>query len=428
MQRNQRLKILSFHCVTMMIDMNVLSKTLSVILARIRHTTLTALVGLQLHYIRESGLCPDGVKFHAMAVQPLADLDKTQAGRHAEAPSSTSPHSDDIVSFSWHDPGLFIEFTKHGDPFHDQPEVVTELGTIEKLEHQSILTRGRLALYAREVFKHQHRTHILQLLILGNHARFIRWDRAGASVSGKFDYSVDPHPLELFLRVYGRMSEVERGWDRTVSVATAEECTRFENACKAWTLLLPANKELREAWESNPATNTVVALDSSWPTYKVTLDPTASKEGVEDALIIKGPFHTLRGQVVGQGTRRYLAYSTKWSMLSIFKDGWRCDDNIHFAEATAYDTFKKSIVIGNVVPRALACGDVVGNVTRTNELVASKSVQMLGNMRYKTVVTKHSLRQHRIVQEVACAVECLRSIKDMISVIRHCHLSTYRSG
>ncbi|KAI0752279.1 hypothetical protein BC629DRAFT_1256541, partial [Irpex lacteus] len=52
--------------------------------------------------------------------------------------------------------------------------------------------RGRLASYAEQTFSHQHRTHLFQLLVLGNEIRFIRWDRAGASVSGKFNYVEDP--------------------------------------------------------------------------------------------------------------------------------------------------------------------------------------------------------------------------------------------
>lgn len=337
---------------------------------------------------------------------------KNGTGTRANPKKATSADRNKVLSFNWHEPGLFIEFTNYGDPFHERPGDPPQLGTIERREYQSLITRGRLASYAEQTFSHQHRTHLFQLLVLGNEIRFIRWDRAGASVSGKFNYVEDPRPLKLFLHVYGRMSEIERGWDATVSAATALECTQFSTACATWLLSFYPNTAARTVWGSTPAMDITMALDAHWPAYKVALNP----RDEEDSIIIKRPFHTRQGEMIGKGTRRYLAYSRKLNRLVIFKDCWRVDDSVSFAEATAYSILKRYNVAS--VPEIYASGDVAGNVTRMHELVGSVIGQ---SPKRRNIVITHPIRQHRILQDVNCPLVCLQKIRDVMYVMQTCH-------
>lgn len=57
-------------------------------------------------------------------------------------------------------------------------------------------TRGQIAAYAGVALSMSFRKHFFTMLILGRYARFIRWDRRGAVVTHRFDYT--KHPLYIF--------------------------------------------------------------------------------------------------------------------------------------------------------------------------------------------------------------------------------------
>ena len=308
----------------------------------------------------------------------------------------------------WNESALWVVLAPHGDPFHQGPEWNL---TIQKQEYQSILARGRLAYIARQVFEHQHRTHLFQLLIFDDEARFIRWDRAGASVSGKFKYTNKPKGLKTFLYTYGCASEAERGWDSSVSPALLREERLFFNACRTWSRSLRSTNPVRMAWKHVLATDTKVALDPGWPTYKVTLG-SPSKDLLKDELIIKRPFYIQPDRFLSRGVRRYLAYSTRLKKLVVFKDGWRYDDETLFSEATAYHHLRLHHV--SFIPHIHLGGDVIGNVTRTNMLKARRDIRG-GDM-----ISKYTMRQHRVVQDLACPLSCLPSTKAVVYVIRDC--------
>ncbi len=337
---------------------------------------------------------------------------------------STGDTADNSVppSFSWHQPGLFIEFAKNGDPFYDSPADWKEHRTIEKDDFRSAETRGKLALYAREVFYHQHRTHLFQLLIFGDEVRFIRWDRAGASLSHKFNFVENPEPLKNFFSVYGRMNEIARGWDSTVALATPQEEQLYRTACADRFSSLPPVNAVRMVWEAMPAMDLLSTWDDSWPTYRVALDLV---DGLEesDVLIIKRPFYHVHERIVGRTARAYLAYSMKLGRLVFFKDGWRKDSRRYVAEAEAYKRLRRFQVA--YTPEALAGGDVRGNTTRTNELIRQIVKRPEGSEQVLKVLTDTPLRQHQIVQELACPLQYLPSTKDVVGVIRDCYIGMY---
>jgi len=66
------------------------------------------------------------------------------------------------------------------------------------------------------------------LFITGKFVRFIRWDRAGAVVSSRFDYTEDPLPLAKFLWNYSHSSPQKRGIDTTVTLACFDDRSEDE--------------------------------------------------------------------------------------------------------------------------------------------------------------------------------------------------------
>ncbi|KAF8805939.1 hypothetical protein BYT27DRAFT_7339513, partial [Phlegmacium glaucopus] len=70
------------------------------------------------------------------------------------------------------------------------------------------------------------RNHFFSMLIFGPYARFIRWDRRGAVVTRRFDYTKHPfHIFNFYLR-YGQLTLLQRGFDPTVERATPPESVR----------------------------------------------------------------------------------------------------------------------------------------------------------------------------------------------------------
>ncbi|KAJ8701062.1 hypothetical protein PTI98_004026 [Pleurotus ostreatus] len=94
--------------------------------------------------------------------------------------------------------------------------------------------RGQLATYAVEYCARQHRTHLFLVYIYFPHARFIRFDRCGALVSTKFDLSQDCTPLIRFYSRFSKMTDAQRGYDATVTLASDEETKLAQERLKEW--------------------------------------------------------------------------------------------------------------------------------------------------------------------------------------------------
>ncbi|KAH9486112.1 hypothetical protein JR316_0000176 [Psilocybe cubensis] len=88
----------------------------------------------------------------------------------------------------------------------EQPPLVNTAGTstqsagsralvpeVEKDTQRAIRTRGQIAAYAGVAMSMSFRSHFFSLLILGEFARFMRWDRRGAVVSTRFSYIERPN-------------------------------------------------------------------------------------------------------------------------------------------------------------------------------------------------------------------------------------------
>ena len=90
-------------------------------------------------------------------------------------------------------------------PFHVETD--TESG---------IHTRGQIAAYAGLAMSMSFRRHFFSILVLGRYARFIRWDRCGAIVTRRFDYTKHPMLVFDFYLRFGQLTSLQRGYDPTV--------------------------------------------------------------------------------------------------------------------------------------------------------------------------------------------------------------------
>ncbi|KAG5633313.1 hypothetical protein H0H81_008887, partial [Sphagnurus paluster] len=93
-----------------------------------------------------------------------------------------------------------LKYNDSYDPFQDPgPKDDIANFQFEATAKHRADCRGQLVRYATEWFKRQHRHFGFTIFICGTFARFIRWDRAGAIVSARFDYRTDSRPLIAFL-------------------------------------------------------------------------------------------------------------------------------------------------------------------------------------------------------------------------------------
>ncbi|KAG7442422.1 uncharacterized protein BT62DRAFT_905964, partial [Guyanagaster necrorhizus] len=75
----------------------------------------------------------------------------------------------------------------------------------------------QIASYAGAIMMLQYRSHLFTILICGRFARFIRWDRTGAIVSRRFDYTKRPDLVFDFYKRFSQLSPSQRGNDTNVS-------------------------------------------------------------------------------------------------------------------------------------------------------------------------------------------------------------------
>ncbi|KAJ8091664.1 hypothetical protein PM082_020899 [Marasmius tenuissimus] len=75
---------------------------------------------------------------------------------------------------------------------------------------------GQITSYAGTSLSMNFRTHLFTVLIIGRHARLIRWDRGGAIVSRAFEYAHSRSPLVEFYLRYWQLSRRDQGFEADV--------------------------------------------------------------------------------------------------------------------------------------------------------------------------------------------------------------------
>jgi hypothetical protein len=150
---------------------------------------------------------------------------------------------------------------------------------------------GQLTSYATATLGAQYRTHLFMVLITGEYARLIRWDRGGAVVTNRILFNSEPH-LFNFLTRYDVASREVRGHDSTVSIPSKNDINRAKD-------VVP---ELAEA--------------------TACLAVTMSHQGVTRRFIIPQP--KVRPDVpVGRWTRSSIAFDVDRGRRVYLKDSWR---------------------------------------------------------------------------------------------------------
>ena len=199
---------------------------------------------------------------------------------------------------------LFVELKRDTlyDPFHDlRGGIMEERDSINGSD-----TRGQCLLYAANQLAYQHRLFAFSLVICGQNARFIRWDREGAVVSAAIDCSQCEKPVVEFLQRFNQLTAEQRGWDNTAVPATPEEIEMFESAVAKVKI------------ESLKLT---VGDRRIYPRFR--LEVCGADHGVSHYVVGRALDYNLG--VTGRCTRGFLALDLSTKECVFLKDMWRPD-------------------------------------------------------------------------------------------------------
>lgn len=321
--------------------------------------------------------------------------------------------------FDWHKHGLIVEFKESykQDPFYTAAEIDAMpkdvVKTIEKQDDESCLTRGQLAHYAGELFNHQHRTHAFQILVMGDCARFLYCDRAGVVVGERFNYVKKPEILAEFLWSYNHMSPARRGWDTSVSEASATEVELFRAEIQAFL------KRMKDAaCEERHIEGADRTLDENYPVHKMTV--VAMKTGSTQEVIVQRPLSVTHA-ATGRATRAYLAWSLTLKKVVFLKDSWRVEITGLSDEDTIYSKLQAAGV--QFLPTVLCAGDVF-----VDGVVQETKSQAMARLSVKWKIQSSRSRKHfhhRVVQDLAYSLTTVSNSYEYCQVFRNVYVGAY---
>ncbi|OBZ67750.1 hypothetical protein A0H81_12496 [Grifola frondosa] len=264
-------------------------------------------------------------------------------------------------------------------------------------------SRGQLADYAKEVLARQHRQFFFMIVVIRDHARILRWDRAGAAVSRSFNYVQYPRKLGGFIYRYAKMTPVQRGFDPTATLATKEEIAILKAYIsslkdrdvsdylrKCMNSIIDEDGKDDEDGKGKKAKDKKAKDDENdatsyeWPIYKIELDASkfvsvkrgeserenSDKAGEDDAAANIDPKpqakrYLLVGRAMstslsptGRGTKGFAAYDMTAKTHVFLKDTWRPDSARIRPEGEIYKKLAQCEVAE--IATLLYCGDVGG--------------------------------------------------------------------
>lgn len=200
---------------------------------------------------------------------------------------------------------------------------------------------GQITAYATAILSAQYRTHLFMVLIVGEYARLIRWDRGGAVVTKRIEFNEVSHLFD-FLVWYNGASSEDRGHDSTVSSPSEDEIERAKG-------IIPEFTNAAEAY----------------------LAVTMSSDLGPRRFIIPRP-EVRPDAPIGRWTRSSIAYDVKDGRRVYLKDSWRVLQHDLQPEGEIYDRLRENNVPN--IPPCVVAGDVDNDGThhasRTHEIVA----------------------------------------------------------
>ncbi|OSC97325.1 hypothetical protein PYCCODRAFT_1481381 [Trametes coccinea BRFM310] len=313
---------------------------------------------------------------------------------------------------------LFIHVTADptDDIFVDPPSNTPEESL---LEHEfvrdlfggedEVTEKDFLELEAR--YKRQ-RLFLFTISMAGSMARFYRWDRSGCIVSRSFDIRQHPDFLVEFLWRFSDLTDVLRGHDLTVRMASAAEEALFKGAIRDYLALQRegTGENLDKALSAHycPAHVTVVNVT-----------PHSSETTGETTFIVSRPVVSPLS-LDGRSTRGYWAVNCASGQVGFLKDTWR---TYHQREIEG-DILRRLNELGvRNVPVLAVHGDVIDDMWDSSdsglgyqETMTNRYILMPWASRMDgKAVNVHRRRHYRLVTHtVGQSLKMLRGTEELL--------------
>ncbi|OJT01967.1 hypothetical protein TRAPUB_7611, partial [Trametes pubescens] len=280
----------------------------------------------------------------------------------------------------------FDDVIPNGHPFADKRRAVL----------------GQILSYGVLVFERQHRTHHFSIIVFGGFVRIIRWDRAGAIFSEKFNYREEPGKLARFLWRFSRLSPVQKGHDPTA--------TRVLPGTPDYALMerCASTRRLTDDY-ARKLFMTTLAKDYPW--WRITVQDVG---GARDFLVGKPTF--VASGLVGRGTRGYVALdlSDPDHRFVFLKDCWRVLHERSETEGAILSYLNECGVKG--IPSRLCDGDVGEQETVSQDIWKAKHEDEECRM-------KHHKHYRLVVKEVGVPLRRFENGKQLVSIFYDCVLA-----
>ena len=197
-------------------------------------------------------------------------------------------------------------------------------------------TLGQITTYATAHMAQQLRPWVFSVVICGNYARLVRWDRSGAVFTSRFNYKTSDHLKKFFTR-YGDLDKGPRGVDTTITILDDED-QRVVAAKKGIGFIVRSG-----LWQPR--------------FYEFQLDPHRKVVGYSPSLST--------ASLVGRATQPFIVWDSVDQKRRFLKDTWRIDA-IETREGDVYQLLRSKQVPN--IASVIWHGDVGEQQTLTSKL------------------------------------------------------------
>ncbi|KAH7884221.1 hypothetical protein F5I97DRAFT_1968348 [Phlebopus sp. FC_14] len=241
----------------------------------------------------------------------------------------------------------------------------------------------------------QFRNFAFSVLIMGKHARFMRWERAGVVVTRRFNYIENPGLLAGFFWRFSHLSAQGRGTDESVEAADS----------------LPPEEEKHVLQ--------ALGLNDGTPLFKYKVPDGEAGRSFFGPRPPCPPY-----SLIGRSTRALPVYDLEKKKCVYLKDTWRIDTSEMKPEGEVYEMLHNAHV-PHIAP--LECAGDLNYTTVTQDLVledwSCTREAITGHIHYRIVlgVIGRSLATFRstkeLTQAVLHALEAHRAAHDLVRIL-----------
>ncbi|KAL5521215.1 hypothetical protein ACEPAG_9138 [Sanghuangporus baumii] len=270
--------------------------------------------------------------------------------------------SNRVTDFSKMEFPMELKPKRSKDPFRDPKEGVNVADhKFVRSDDASQEIIGQITSYAAAQMGMSFRTHCFSVLIAGDSARLIRWDRAGAVVTRSFNY-IEVSWLVDFLERFSRLSRLQCGWDWTARPATAIDGELLKNARKAL-----IRHRFKDESEQEFQDRSEYFRRARYFKFLVPVLHVGQETGAVRFKSYIGTFpRRWACSLLGRNSRGTPAFDPESGQIYWLKDSWRIDMDMVVVEHISYEKMERCNV-RNLIPLVTA-----GDVRNLDELCTEK--------------------------------------------------------